>query len=188
MIGRCPVHPGCLFADVMLRMWTAFAACFVSAAAYNRQQQFVQVLVDSSAHSGSSRLVRSEMLQIPSLLADPKPIQVRFSLLQPSNDTESLLNTQVPFLQNSLCWAEKNLASALMASQFGHPEYVVYTDNHTHSYAQEIFRRLPWNRYDALILRSVILCVLLNKSKGRVQPIRWLKQGEGFFKSCARDF
>ena len=149
---KLPSRDGCfssVLASYQGSMWIFFAF-FISAVAYNRQQQFAQVLVNSTEGTELGRdrrsLVRSE---IPGL-SDPKSLIVRFSLLQPSNDTESLLNTQVPFLQNSLCWAEKNLASSLIASQhFGYPHYVVYTDNHTHSYAREIFRRFPWHRYDS---------------------------------------
>lgn len=127
------------------QMWSAtFAAVFITATAYSRQKHFAQVAVKSSYEARS--LVRSEITQF---LPDHRSIQVRFSLLQPTNDTDGLLGTQLPFLKNSLCWSEKNLASALIGNQlFGYaPEYVVYTDNHTHNYATEVFHGFPSHRY-----------------------------------------
>ncbi|CAJ1357974.1 unnamed protein product [Effrenium voratum] len=147
-------------------MWILFTAFFISVSAYNRQRAFVQVLVNRSHDIGllTSSLMRSER-------GLRKTVQVRFSLLQPTNDVVSLLNTQVPFLKNSLCWAEKNLAATLMANHaFGHPpEYVVYTDNHTHSHAQGVFQDFPWHRYQLINLdtdpRDPIRMAPFNKSE-----------------------
>lgn len=125
-------------------LWALFAASFVSAGAYsNRQRSFAEGSSDRNVPDLSAPLL------IRAQLAREAPMQVRFSLLQPSNDTASLRNVQVPFLRTALCWAETNLVPAITASPaFGRaPQYVVYTDNHTHSYAQETYREFPRHRY-----------------------------------------
>eukprot|EP00439_Symbiodinium_sp_Y106_P065390 s235_g10.t1 len=134
-------------------LWALFAALFISAGAYsNRQRSFAEGSSDRNVPDLSAPLlIRAQVAQKP-------PVQVRFSLLQPSNDTASLRNIQelmgrISGAHNvgrtALCWAETNLVPAITASPaFGRaPQYVVYTDNHTHSYAQETYREFPRHRY-----------------------------------------
>jgi len=149
-------------------MWKIHvAAVFITAAAYSRQKHFAQVAVKSSYESKARSLVRSEL---PFFLPEIRSVQVRFGFLQPTNDSQSLSSTQLPFLKNSLCWAEKNLAPALVGhSVFGYaPEYVVYTDNHTHAYAAETFHGFPSHRYELINLdmdpKDLIRMAPFNKS------------------------
>jgi len=82
------------------------------------------------------------------------PIQVRLGFLQPTSDTQSLLNVYLPFLRNALCWAEKNLARPLHEHSYFNsvPQYIIYTDNITDHYAQEVMRVFSPARYQTINL------------------------------------
>eukprot|EP00930_Biecheleria_cincta_P104321 TRINITY_DN9654_c0_g1_i1.p1 TRINITY_DN9654_c0_g1~~TRINITY_DN9654_c0_g1_i1.p1 ORF type:complete len:391 (+),score=68.80 TRINITY_DN9654_c0_g1_i1:161-1333(+) len=143
-------------------MWlrlATFAIAAETASVGTGQQQNVEV-----SSGGQAILAGAGGRQPPALLQRPvstpnyqpaaAPVQVRFTLLQPTSDIKSLLNVQVLFLRNALCWAERHLSSALMRhpSFAAPPIYVIYTDNHTHRHAEEAVGVFDVGRYKIINL------------------------------------